>query len=299
MKAFICRTEGSSGDGLSGHVRCYDEFDYSAYNKDERITDNASDEEGLITPEWRIMKRWSKEEIENDGQESIDDEICKLARVAMRKSFLLPHPEHVVNEWDIGLWTLAQEYTQQGGKVLVRMYKCPMWDRFKCGASLRIREGAFGMIMESLGSHNTDSHLERGETGPILRFIKGKQLFSEEEIPEVIAIQEELERANPQWKTEHSKLTINGGDILSGCPSKDVADDGSSASSFSDDDESDNEDAERAHVIRKVVEGEMDSSGVRQWLIVDDSKTAKTSRKYDSKAVSAIFFCIKVQYHVV
>ena len=131
MKAFICRTEGSSGDGLSGHVRCYDEFDYSAYNKDERITDNASDEEGLITPEWRIMKRWSKEEIENDGQEFIDDEICKLARVTMQKSFLIPHPELVVNEWDIGLWTLAQEYTQQGGKVLVRMYKCPMWDRFK------------------------------------------------------------------------------------------------------------------------------------------------------------------------
>jgi hypothetical protein len=115
--------------------------------------------------------------------------------------------------------------------------------------------------------------------------------LDEEEIPEVIAIQEELERANPQWKTEHSKLTIlNGGDILSGCPSKDVADDGSSVSSFSDDDESDNEEAERTHVIRKVVEGEMDSSGVRQWLIVDGSKTAKTSRKYASKAVSASFF---------
>jgi hypothetical protein len=56
-----------------------------------------------------------------------------------------------------------------------------------------------------------------------------------------------------------------------------------------DDDESDNEEAERAHVIRKVVEGEMDSSGVRQWLIVDDSKTAKTSRKSASKAVTVLF----------
>jgi hypothetical protein len=289
MKAFKCRREGSTGDGLFGHVRCYDEYYCSASDKDECITDSASDEEGMIIPEWRIMKRWSKEEIENDGQESIDDEICKLARVAMRKSFLLPHPEHVVNEWDIGLWTLAQEYTEQGGKVLVRIYKCPMWDRFKCGVSLRIQEGAFGMIMESLGSHNIDSHLERGETGPILRFIKGKQLFREEEIPEVIAIQEELERANPQWKTEQSKLTINDGDFSSGCPSKDVAVDGSSVSSSDDDDESDNEEAERAHVIRKVVEGEMDSSGVRQWLIVDDSKTAKTSRKSASKAVTVLF----------
>jgi hypothetical protein len=289
MKAFKCRREGSTCDGLFGHVRCYDEYYCSASDKDECITDSASDEEGMIIPEWRIMKRWSKEEIENDGQESIDDEICKLARVAMRKSFLLPHPEHVVNEWDIGLWTLAQEYTEQGGKVLVRIYKCPMWDRFKCGVSLRIQEGAFGMMMESLGSHNIDSHLERGETGPILRFIKGKQLFREEEIPEVIAIQEELERANPQWKTEQSKLTINGGDFSSGCPSKDVAADGSSVSSSDDDDESDNEEAERAHVIRKVVEGEMDSSGVRQWLIVDDSKTAKTSRKSASKAVTVLF----------
>ncbi len=51
----------------------------------------------IIVLEWRIMKRWSKEENENDGQEAIDDEICKLARVAMRKSFLLPHPEHVTN----------------------------------------------------------------------------------------------------------------------------------------------------------------------------------------------------------
>ena len=131
--------------------------------------------------------------------------------------------------------------------------------------------------------------MERGETGPILRFIKGKQLFREEEIPEVIAIQEELERANPQWKTEQSKLTINGGDFSSGCPSKDVAADGSSVSSSDDDDESDNEEAERPHVIRKVVEGEMDSSGVRQWLIVDDSKTAKTSRKSASKAVTVLF----------
>ncbi len=44
--------------------------------------------------------------------------------------------------------------------MLVRMYKCPMWDWFKCGVSLRIQEGAFGMIMESLGSHNIEGHLD-------------------------------------------------------------------------------------------------------------------------------------------
>ncbi len=154
-----------------------DKYNYSASDKEEIIPDRASDQEESIVPEWRIMKRWSKEEIENDGQEAIDDEISKLARVVMQKSFLLPHPEHMVNESDIWLWTLAQEYTKQEVKweLLVRIYKCPMWDRYKCGASLRIKDGAFGMIMESLGSHNTDSHLERGETGPILRFIKGKQ----------------------------------------------------------------------------------------------------------------------------
>ncbi len=69
-------------------------------------------------------------------------------------------------------------------------------------------------------------------------------------------------------------MTINGDDYSSGFPSKDAAADESS-DSFSDDDndDSDSEEAESAHmksVIRKVVEGEMDS-GVRQWSIVDDS----------------------------
>jgi hypothetical protein len=121
------------------------------------------------------------------------------------------------------------------------------------------------MIMESLGSHNTDSYSEQVETGSILSFIKGKQLFREEEIPEVIAIWEELERANPQWKTEHSKPTINGVDYASGFHSNDVAEDGPSDSFSDEDDDSDNEEAESAHmkrVTRKMIEGEMDSSGV-------------------------------------
>ncbi len=61
--------------------------------------------------------------------------------------------------------------------------------------------------MESLWSHNADSHLEHGETGPIPRFIKGNQLFREEDIPEVVAIHKELERANPEWKTDHIRVT--------------------------------------------------------------------------------------------
>ncbi len=99
-----------------------------------------------------------------------------------------------------------------------------------------------------------------------MKLDQSSAVFREEEIPEVIAIQEKLERANSQWKTEHSKLTINGDDYSSEFPSKDTAADGLS-DSFLDDDDSDNEEAESAHVksvIRKVVEGEMDSSGVRQ-----------------------------------
>ncbi len=75
MRTFKCRTEGSMGDGLFVHVRCYDKYYYSASDKDESITDSASDQEESIVTEWRIMKRWSKEETENDGQEAIDDEI--------------------------------------------------------------------------------------------------------------------------------------------------------------------------------------------------------------------------------
>ena len=83
-----------------------------------------------------------------------------------------------------------------------------MWYRFNCGASFRIQEGSFGLTMESLGSHNADSHLEPGETGPIPRFIKGNRLFREEDIPELVAIREKLERANPEWKTEHNRVTL-------------------------------------------------------------------------------------------
>ena len=60
---------------------------------------------------------------------------------------------------------------------------------------------------EQRRSHNADSHLGHGETGPIPRFIKGNQLFREEDIPEVVAIREELERANPEWKTEPIRVT--------------------------------------------------------------------------------------------
>jgi hypothetical protein len=153
------------------------------------------------------VKRWRVEKIENEGQDAIKDEISKLARAFMRKSFLLPHQEHAVKEFDIGLWQLAQEYTQRRGKSLVRIYKCPMWNRYNCSSRLRIQEGPFGLIMESLGSQNADSHLEHGETGSMPRFIKGNQLFREEDIPEVVAIREELERANPEWKTEPIRVT--------------------------------------------------------------------------------------------
>ncbi len=47
------------------------------------------------------MKRWRVEEIKNEGQDAIDDEVSKLARAFMCKSYLLPHPDHVVKDWDI------------------------------------------------------------------------------------------------------------------------------------------------------------------------------------------------------
>ncbi len=62
-------------------------------------------------------------------------------------------------------------------------------------------------------------------------------------------------------------MTINGDDYASGFHSKDAVADGSSDSFSDEDDDSDNEEAERAHmkrVTRKVVESEMDPSGIRQ-----------------------------------
>ena len=70
--------EGSTGDGLSGHVRCYDKCYYGASDKDECISDSASDGEGMIVSEWRIMKRWSKEVIENYGQAECTNVLCGI-----------------------------------------------------------------------------------------------------------------------------------------------------------------------------------------------------------------------------
>ena len=107
----------SMADIIFGYLKCFDT---------ERVV-ISSEEEDNFRPEWQIVKRWRVEEVENEVQDAIDDEISKLARAFMRKSFLLPHPKHAVKEFDIGLWQLAQEYTQCRGKSLVRIYKCPMW----------------------------------------------------------------------------------------------------------------------------------------------------------------------------
>ena len=86
-------------DRIFGDIKCFGT---------ERVV-ISSEEDDNFRPEWQMMKRWRVEEIENEGQDAIDDQISKLARAFMQKSFLLPHLEHAVKEFDIGLWQLAQE----------------------------------------------------------------------------------------------------------------------------------------------------------------------------------------------
>ncbi len=66
-------------DTIFSDIKCFDT---------ERVI-ISSDEKDNFRPEWQIVKRWSAEEIENEGQDAIDDEINKLARAFMRKSYLL------------------------------------------------------------------------------------------------------------------------------------------------------------------------------------------------------------------
>ena len=61
-----------------------------------------------------------------------------------------------------------------------------------------------------------------------------------------------------------------------------VTDDGPPDLISEDDEDCEDDEADIAHmkrVTRKIIEGEMDSNGVRQWLLTDNSSTAKKFSK--------------------
>jgi hypothetical protein len=118
-----------------------------------------------------------------------------------------PHPQHVQKEFYIGLWNLAQEYIKNKGKTLVQIYKCPLRYRFNCRSEIRIQEGPFGLVLEGLGSHYSESHLEPGEQGPIACFMKGKRLIQEANIPETCDIIQKLGQTPPKRKATRTAVT--------------------------------------------------------------------------------------------
>jgi hypothetical protein len=153
---------------------------------------------------WTAMKRWTAADIAKVGQDAVDKEVKELARHLMGKSWLMTHPMHKARDSDLGLWKSSGEFTKHNGKILVRKYCCPMWYRFNCDAEIRIQEGPGGLLMERRGIHDELSHADPEDPALVTRFIKGKRLIPEQEIPEAVEIRHKLgqaQRASPAQLT--------------------------------------------------------------------------------------------------
>jgi hypothetical protein len=176
------------------------------------VTDSATSthevqsDDGGFHVEWTTMKRWSPEVIEEIGQDNVDSEVEELAKIFMKESDLYAHPKHKYGESDIYLWKPSDEYIKRNGHVLVRVYRCPMWYRFRCDAEIRIQEGPGGLILQRTGTHDAFSHTDPDDSGPIVRFICGRNLIPEHEIPEAAAIRIEL--GQPQSKIRHARSAV-------------------------------------------------------------------------------------------
>ena len=155
-------------------------------------THDSQSDDGGFHVEWTTMKRWSPEVIEEIGQDNVDSEVEELCKIFMKESDLYAHPKHKYGESDIHLWKPSDEYIKRNGHVLVRVYRCPMWYRFRCDAEIRIQEGPGGLILQRTGTHDAFSHTDPDDSGPIVRFLRGRNLIPEHEIPEVAAIRIEI-----------------------------------------------------------------------------------------------------------
>ena len=158
----------------------------------QNYTRDFSSDEGGFFVEWTAMKRWTADDIEEIGQDAVDLEVLDLAKEFMSQSLLRAHPEHKEGESDLGLWKPSDEYIKRNGKILVRTYRCPMWYRFGCGTEIRIQESPGGLLMQRLGTHNPYSHSDPDDTGPVTRFLRGKRLIPEADIPEAVEIRRML-----------------------------------------------------------------------------------------------------------
>ena len=160
--------------------------------------DFPSDEGGGFCKKWTTIKMWSTEKLDEIGQDEVDAEVEELCKKLMKESLLYAHPKHKIGESDIYLWKLCDEYIKKNGQMLVRVFTCPMWYRYRCDAEIRIMEGPDGLILQRTGVHNPFSHTDPDDSGPVTRFICGKKLIPEHEIPEAVAIRISLGQPHPK-----------------------------------------------------------------------------------------------------
>ena len=226
--------------------------------------DFSSDEGGFFV-DWAVMKRWNAADIKEVGQDAIDIEVLELANELMRASWLRAHPLHKERDSDLGLWK---------GKILVRTFRCPMWYRFNCDAEIRIQEGPGGLLMQKLGTHNEFSHRDPDDEGPILRFLRGKKLIQESDIPEAVAVRLSLGQSPYVPSTIHTAVTQHR---------RSIRNDGSAYQYVPDDDvlnlhapETDDEDEDDEDTIPELCPHESDDDDDDYMEV--DSHTTRTQR---------------------
>ena len=160
---------------------------------------------------WIPMKLWNFEDIEKKGQDAVDIEVLEVANEFMRDGNILAHPLHEEGESDLGLWKALSESIIHKNSTLVRVFRCPLLKRCRCKVQLKIEEGPGGLLMLRRGWHDDDSHADPYDKSPVIRFLNGKTLIRESEMPRSFLEKSLQEKHNkPDGQPEYIILEEEG-----------------------------------------------------------------------------------------
>ena len=132
---------------------------------------------------WIPMRLWNIAEIEKKGQDAVDIEVLEEASQFMKDGYLMPHPLHKEKETDLGLWRARSETILHENSTLRRVYECQLKEEYGCKVQLKIEEGPGGLFMCRCGWHDGDSHAKPDDQVPVTRFLRGRSLVDESEMP--------------------------------------------------------------------------------------------------------------------
>ncbi len=155
------------------------------------------------------MRLWTITEIEKKGQDAVDMEV--LANQFMKDGFLMAHPLHKEKGTDLGLWKARSETILHENSTLQRVYKCQLKDEYGCKVQLKIEEGQGGLFMCRCGWHDGDSHAKPDDQVQVTRYLRGRSLVDESEMPRSFLEKSLQEKGNkPYGQPEYIILKEEG-----------------------------------------------------------------------------------------